>query len=436
MGFKKKLYALRPDREGLEVETQRTKLLRRREPADPRSIERGVRQLLADKVCGTLVGLWLLVPEHLRLGTWDLLCGWCRCPGQHLEPRLALQVVHEAALCTHGRRAQRSLSQRGFELANGLPFLASDPAIHDLLDAHTVAEAEGLQATLGQIRRARGHYRGSLLVIDPHRTRSYTKRHVRRYRAKGHARSYKMAQTFFCLDAHTGQPVAFTTATAALLDFVHDQSPFDLLVPAPRRAPIRRLIAALAPESFTRRWAGFATAKAPYAPRGSHAGPYTLFIERSRERPDEFTYGTFLCTADRPEVDALSRDFPQRWHVEEFLNANQTLGWDRAGTLNLHIRYGQMTFALLAQAVLHQLPERLGDPCASWEAAHFAQELLAGLEGDIRVADDTILVTYYNALHADRLRPHYEDLPQRLERQHIDPRIPWLYGLKLNFRFK
>ena len=215
MGFKKKLYALRPDREGLEVETQRTKLLRRREPADPRSIERGVRQLLADKVCGTLVGLWLLVPEHLRLGTWDLLCGWCRCPGQHLEPRLALQVVHEAALCTHGRRAQRSLSQRGFELANGLPFLASDPAIHDLLDAHTVAEAEGLQATLGQIRRARGHYRGSLLVIDPHRTRSYTKRHVRRYRAKGHARSYKMAQTFFCLDAHTGQPVAFTTATAA-----------------------------------------------------------------------------------------------------------------------------------------------------------------------------------------------------------------------------
>jgi hypothetical protein len=33
-------------------------------------------QLLADKVSGNLVGLWLLIPEHLRLGTWDLLCGW------------------------------------------------------------------------------------------------------------------------------------------------------------------------------------------------------------------------------------------------------------------------------------------------------------------------------------------------------------------------
>ena len=46
------------------------------EPADARSVERGVRQLLADKVSGNLLGFWLLVPEHLRLGTWDLLRTW------------------------------------------------------------------------------------------------------------------------------------------------------------------------------------------------------------------------------------------------------------------------------------------------------------------------------------------------------------------------
>jgi hypothetical protein len=40
---------------------------------DPESIERGVRQLLADKVSGNLAGIWLLAAEHLRLGTWDLL---------------------------------------------------------------------------------------------------------------------------------------------------------------------------------------------------------------------------------------------------------------------------------------------------------------------------------------------------------------------------
>jgi hypothetical protein len=44
--------------------------------ADPQSLERGVRQILADKVCGSYLGLWLLVPEHLRLGTWDLLLDW------------------------------------------------------------------------------------------------------------------------------------------------------------------------------------------------------------------------------------------------------------------------------------------------------------------------------------------------------------------------
>jgi hypothetical protein len=82
------------------------------EPADPQSLERQVRQLLADKISGNQVGMWLLLPEHLRLGTWDLLCGWSQAAPETLEPRLALQLVHEAALCTCSRRQGRSLSQK------------------------------------------------------------------------------------------------------------------------------------------------------------------------------------------------------------------------------------------------------------------------------------------------------------------------------------
>jgi hypothetical protein len=85
-----------------------------------------VRQLLADKISGNMVGLWLLIPEHLRLGTWDLLCGWTQQPGVRVEPRLALQAVHEAALCTTGIRAKRCLAQKGFELTNGLPYVQRD----------------------------------------------------------------------------------------------------------------------------------------------------------------------------------------------------------------------------------------------------------------------------------------------------------------------
>ena len=51
-----------------------------------------------------------------------------------------------------------------------------------------------------------------------------------------------------------------------------------------------------------------------------------------------------------------------------------------------------------------------------------------GLEGDVRVDGDTIIVTYYNAPDADRLREHYEDLPAKLRAEKIDPRVPWLYG--------
>jgi hypothetical protein len=213
MACKKKLYAFRPAAEF--VETHCTRRRDRQEPCDAISLERGVRQLLADKVSGNLVGLWLLIPEHLRLGTWDLLCGWTGKASNTVQPRLALQLINEAALCVTGVRQSRTLSQKGFELANGLYFVASDVAIHDLLSANTVADAEALQVALGRIRRASGHYVGKLLAIDSHHMRSYTKRQTRRHRHKESEAAVKTVQTFFCLDADSHEPLGFTTGAAA-----------------------------------------------------------------------------------------------------------------------------------------------------------------------------------------------------------------------------
>ena len=171
--------------------------------------------MLADKVGGDLAGIWLLVAEHLRLGTWDLLCGWTQQPTERADPRLALQLVHEAAVCSAGIRADRTLHQRGgFELANGLPFVAADATIHDLLQARSVADSEHLQVALGKLRRASGHFRGTLLAIDPHRVPSYSKRRMRERVEREGRRPQKMAQTFWALDAVTHQPVCCTTATA------------------------------------------------------------------------------------------------------------------------------------------------------------------------------------------------------------------------------
>ena len=474
MAFKKKLYRYRPDRPPVCLEAVRTKTARRREPADAASIERGVRQRLADKVSGNRMGLWLLVPEHLRLGTWDLLCGWTGRPAAEVEPRLALQLVHEAALCVTGIRERRCLSQSGFELANGLPFVASDVAVHRLLDAHSVAEAEGLQVALGRVRRASGHFRGELVAIDPHRVHSHSKRQMRLRQCGAGARPFKAAQTFFCLDTDTTQPVCFTTATAArtvsqasprllglaadilgpnpgrqaplavadsehftaeFLDHVAADPAFDLLVPVPAQRHFQRRMAAVPPDAFVRHWAGYATAAIPYQPtHGRHL--LRLIIQRTGETPADYHFKGFVATAERDDVDLLTRDYPDRWHVEEFFNTYQAMGWGRAGTQNLHIRTGQMTLALVAQAAVHSLRERLGEPIGQWDAEHFGREFLAGLEGDIRVCDDTIVVTYYNAPHAERLRASVEHLPARLSREQTDPRIPWLYGLKLDFRFR
>jgi hypothetical protein len=121
--------------------------------------------------------------------------------------------------------------------------------------------------------------------------------------------------------------------------------------------------------------------------------------------------------------------------LEEFFNFNQALGWQHAGTLNLNVRYGQMSMALLAQAAIHQLRCRLGKPYQDWDAKHLASALFRGLEGDIRVVRDTIPVTYYNAPNAPLLRQTYEGLPEKLAAENVDPHIPWLHDFQLDFRF-
>jgi hypothetical protein len=442
-------------------------------PSDPRSLERGVRQILADKVCGSYLGLWLLVPEHLRLGTWDLLLDWTGQPPERVEPRLALQLVHEAALCVAGLRTARSLPQASFGLLQGLPFLATDVAIHQLLGTHSVAQAIELQRALGQRRRVLGDFAGRVLIIDPHRLRCQSKRRMRRHRKEPSAKPAKVAQTFFAIDGDTCQPVCFTTGTASrtvtqatpelldlavailgpqeqptlaladaehfsldLLKDVQGRTGLDLLVPMILHPKYLQRLRELPAEEFTRHWAGYATLRTRYEASLRKDCTLPMLVQRFGEKPGEWKYNAFVCTAERDELEALTQDYPKRWHVEEFFNREQSLGWERAGTQNLNIRYGHMTMALLAQAALRRLRVRLGQPQANWEAKHLAKDVLQGLEGDVRVTEDTIVVTYYNAPLADRLRGQYEGLPGRLRAEGLDPGIPWLYGYKLDFRFR
>ena len=111
------------------------------------------------------------------------------------------------------------------------------------------------------------------------------------------------------------------------------------------------------------------------------------------------------------------------------------MGWNRASTFNLNIKYGKQTLALIAQAATNQLKNQLPDCFKNWTAAHTAQQILTNMEGDLRVVDDTIIVTYYRDHENLKLKPIFENLPQKLEEEGINPKIPWLFDFKLDFRF-
>ena len=91
---------------------------------------------------------------------------------------------------------------------------------------------------------------------------------------------------------------------------------------------------------------------------------------------------------------------------------------------------------MIAQAVTYQLRQKLPTPYKQWSATTMADNIFRGIDGDIRVIDDKIVVTMYNVPETLNLHKHYSDLPNRLEQQGTDPRIPWLYGFKLDFKFK
>ena len=106
------------------------------------AVERFFRESLSKKICGTLVGLWFLAAEHLRLGNWDLIKAYTGCSDADIEPRIALQMVNEAALCSNRIRKSNCIAHQGFELLNGLGFLVTDEQVHGLLDKHTISEAQ------------------------------------------------------------------------------------------------------------------------------------------------------------------------------------------------------------------------------------------------------------------------------------------------------
>lgn len=473
MVFKKKLYKLNPQDEPPElIRTHITKRKTKTVKITPRSNERKVREMFSKRVSGTSVGLWFLVSEHLRLGSWDLLKGWTASGDNDIAPRMAMQMVHESALCVTGIRSRHSLCHQGFELINGLPYLVSDHSIHELLDKHTIAEAFQLQLNLGQLRQINGHYKGDLLALDPHRIPTHSQRIMPKKKKLPKEPSKKVLQTFFAIDVKTGQPLGLTigssgkTATKAsvelleitdkilfqpphtkpsgliladtehftveLLKYIKQKTSFDILVPAPNYVKIQKIIKGL---DYQKMWAGYAIAQTDYK-FNEEKQSFNLLAERNGEIPSQYQYKAFISTTDQSALKMLTEEYDKRWTIEEFFNFEGAMGWNRASTMNLNIRFGKMSLALIAQAAAYQFRQKLPAPYKQWTAKTLADNIFHGIDGDLRVIDDTIVVTLYNVSEELNLKRHYENLPYILETEGVDPRVPWLYNLKVDFRFK
>lgn len=470
MAFKKKLYKLSPDKveEQVKYKIQQTKRKQRTVKVTASSNERYVREQLIHKLSGSHMGLWLLVPEYLRLGVWDLLQGVFGNTSHPLSPQLAMQMVNESALCVNRIRARGSLCNQGFSLVNGLSFLASDESIHHILNNLSMAEYEHMQGTLLRLRKLKGHYRNSKPVwaLDPHRISSATQRMMPKKKKRPQEPSKKMLQTFFCNDVVTGQPLGFTLAstgktcskatldlvqliestgmnealvladkehfTQDISDYFYHHPTLNMLIPAPNIQSVTRNFNKI---NYQPLWAGYAIGETEFSYQSSPL-KYRLIVQREGEIPQKYSYKAFISTSRENAQTLLTQIFDERWSIEEFFNFEGDMGWNRASTFNLNIRYGKQSLALLAQAATSQLKSKLSQPYRQWSASTLAEKVLTNMEGDIKVRDDKIIITYYKDHERLGLKNLYTNINQQLENEGVSPKIPWLFDYKLQFRFK
>jgi len=419
--------------------------------------------MLSKKVSGSTVGMWLLVPGLLKLGAWDILKAWTGKTDMDIEPRIALQLVNESALCVNRIRKKNSLGHQGFQLVNGMSRLVSDEQVHHLLDSHTIQDTQNMMINLGIQRKLSGHFQGELIAIDPHRIVSSSQRIMAKKKKEPKKPSQKMLQTFFSLSAKTGQPIMATVSstgipttkaslnlisateqiiktpsllmadkehfTSELLENISNNSNMDLLTPALNTQKVKNIIKSL---KYTSISAGCAIAETDFYFSRKKI-KYRLIAERFGEK--EYSYKGFLTTSSKDAKTLLCDNYDERWSVEEFFRFENDMNLNRASTMNLNIRYGNLAMAMLAQAATYELRKNLTGVYKKWNAKHLANEVLAWNDGDVRVKNDTIIVTFYGTSEYIK-KEEYINLPDKLMQNGIDPYIPWLYNYKLDFRFK
>jgi hypothetical protein len=465
LSSKKGLHKANPNNQVQEIAVQETKRKEVKVQISPKDNEREFRQMLAKKISGTAVGIWLLVPELQRLGAWDILKAWTGKTDIDLEPRIAMQLINESALCINRVRKKNSLGHQGFQLANGMGRLVTDEQVHLLLNKHSMEESNQMLINLGLQRRLSGHYKGGVIAMDPHRILSSSQRIMSKKQKKADTPSEKMLQTFFTVCAQTGQPIMATMSSnglptskastlllsatgeiikspalyvadkehfsAELFEFSNQQQLFDLLTPAINSNKIKKILKSL---QYKTLWAGFALAETEFSFDQDNK-KYRLIAQRQGESNENYSFSAFVTTSYNDAQQLITEHYDKRWSVEEFYRFENEMGLNRASTLNLNIRYGRLANSMIAQAATYQLRNKLKDDYKTWDARHLSNEILAWSDGDIRVNDDTIIITFYNAPKYIN-QWDYVNLPKILTNEGVNPKIPWLFDFKLDFRFK
>ena len=159
------------------------------------------------------------------------------------------------------------------------------------------------------------------------------------------------------------------------------------------------------------------------------------FLVLRDDQTSESKYVGFITNDEITEGVVLLSYYRGRWRIENWFRDNDFIGINQLVSMELNAVVVNMSLKLMAYNVLSAFRNNLGEPFNCYSPELIYRHFIKNIQGKLVLRDGVIQITVYGFKHQSLIKKLFTNLNEQLERQNIDPRIPWLNKHRVAFKF-
>lgn len=437
--------------------------------SDRSDISKNLLELLTAGVDTYFGGLFLLIPFLLQIKVWDLAGMLWPFKGKGSKGLTPTQVFLALFFTALGGLKNlnrvRNIQDTGLFLAAGLPKVPSAATLHRYLDSLNEKCLPGVKLKTARLLKRIGLIRGRIINIDIHASEYFGKQALPKGRHGTKRKAVKCWCTMVAHDQDTNNPILHET-------YLRHLNPFEVL---PGFIARIRSVVGGAPwftlvfdrEFFKVEFFAQLT-RMPKTKFITLAKNYKTVVEQLEAVPESAfkklcegkeLAATYLHVTDCParlrliliklldtgkligiitndektQPDMLVLRYARRWRIENFFkDVNALLKLDHLPGIRQPKIDGMFYIKFLVFSMFNYLRQQLGGQFASMNIESMFESLFHK-KARLKIENDCLVVRFSYFKGQETIVERYRYLNEKLRYQNIDPRVPWLESLKLEF---